>query len=152
MRLIPPQAVDLIREFEGLSLTSYKDSGGIWTIGYGRTNGVREGMVINEETAISYLMEDMRESAQAVEKYVKTAINDNQFAALISFVYNVGVGNFKTSTLLRVLNNGWYEQVPKQLMRWCKVKDEIVGGLHRRRAAEVELFNKRDEGFGSAPV
>jgi lysozyme len=73
---------------------------------------------------------------------VTVPLSDNQFSALVCFAFNVGVGNFESSTLLRLLNRGWYEQVPAQLMRWNRANGEVFGGLSRRRAAEARLWNK----------
>ena len=95
-----PKGIALIKEFEGLRLKAYKCPGGVWTIGYGHTAGVKPGMVISERQAEEYLKADII----AFEKYLNSlglAINQNQFDALISFIYNVGTGNFSSSTLLR---------------------------------------------------
>ncbi len=69
-------------------------------------------------------------------------LNDNQFAALVCFAFNVGAENLANSTLRRLLQRGWYEQVPAQLMRWNKARGEALGGLTRRRAAEAQLWNR----------
>ena len=79
---------------------------------------------------------------RAVQRLVTVSLNDNQFSALVSFTYNVGISNFERSTLLTLLNRGWYEQVPAQLMRWDRAANgEALGGLARRRAAEARLWN-----------
>lgn len=134
--------IDLIKEFEGLHLTPYLCPGKIWTIGYGHTRTVRSGAQITPEQADYLLDEDLRLFERAVSRLVSVPLSDNQFAALVSFSFNVGVGNFESSTLLKLLNRGWYEQVPAQLMRWNRANGEVFGGLARRRAAEARLWNR----------
>lgn len=131
----------LIKTYEGLHLTPYLCPGKIWTIGYGHTRTVRSGLVITPEQANQLLEEDLRLVERAVQRLVQVPLNDNQFAALVSFAFNVGIGNFERSTLLRLLNRGWYEQVPAQLMRWNRAQGEVLGGLSRRRAAEGRLWD-----------
>ena len=134
--------IDLIKDYEGLHLTPYLCPGKIWSIGYGHTRTVRAGMVITADQADQLLDDDLRLSERAVQRLVTVPLSDNQFSALVSFVYNVGIGNFERSSLLKLLNRGWYEQVPAQLMRWDRVKGESLGGLNRRRAAEARLWNQ----------
>jgi len=133
--------IALIKEYEGLHLTPYLCPGKIWSIGYGHTRTVHAGMVITPEQADVFLQEDLRLAERAVQRLVTVPLTDNQFAALASFVFNVGIGNFERSSLLRLLNRGWYEQVPAQLMRWNRVSGEALGGLNRRRAAEARLWD-----------
>jgi lysozyme len=143
MRAISPEAILLIKEFESFRPIAYKDLGGVWTIGYGSTDNVKDGDTITEEQATQRMLDKIEKEAQVIDSLVKVKLNDNQFAALICFVYNVGLGNFSNSTLLKKLNKGWYEQVGPELLKWCHVNGEEVGGLKRRRAAEAALFNKR---------
>jgi len=145
MRRVNAAGVALVKEHEGLRLKPYLCPGKIWTIGYGHTRTVRPGMTITSDQADILLDEDLRLAGKAVGRLVKVPLTNNQFAALASFVFNVGVANFERSTLLRLLNRGWYEQVPAQLMRWNKVSGETLGGLARRRAAEARLWNKSNE-------
>lgn len=135
------EGLRLLKQFEGCKLTSYKDVGGVWTIGYGHTKTARPDMTITQEQADSLLKEEVAVFADAVEKAVKVPLTDNQFAALVVFTYNVGQGAFRQSTLLRKLNEGDYSAVPPQLMRWNKVQGKEVRGLTNRRAAEVKLWN-----------
>jgi len=135
----------LIKEFEGLHLRPYQCPGKVWTIGYGHTRTVTPGIVITLEQAEQFLKEDVDLAARAVLRSVDVPLGDNQFAALCCFVFNVGAANFERSTLLTLLNRGWYEQVPAQLTRWNKVRGEELGGLARRRAAEGRLWNRCDE-------
>jgi len=137
----------LIKRWEGLRLKAYKDVGGILTIGYGHTSAagkpaVYEGMVITEEEADQILWNDLQIFEQAVNKNVRVPLNPNQFSALVSFVYNVGEGAFRKSTLLKKLNNGEYDAVPAELAKWNKVGKKTVPGLVNRRAAEAGLWAK----------
>lgn len=138
--------LDLIKDFEGLHLTSYLCPAKIWTIGYGSTFAVMPGMRITKEQAEDRLRKDLECSERAVDRLVTVPLNSNQFSALVSFTFNVGSGNLEKSTLLKLLNRGWYEQVPAQLLRWNKAGGEVMGGLSRRRAAEAKLWNKTMEG------
>lgn len=135
--------INLIKEFEGCRLKAYKDPVGIPTIGYGRIKGVKMGDVITQEQADNYLVEEIAaEYAPGVERLVKVAINDNQFAALVSFAYNVGVGALGKSTLLRKLNTGDYAGAANQFLVWNKAGGKALAGLTRRRGAERDLFLK----------
>lgn len=143
-RPVNQAGVDLIKAHEGLRLEAYVCPGRVLTIGYGHTRGVTFGMRITQDMAEIWLAEDLRRVAGEVEALLKVPVSDNQFAALVSFAFNVGVENFSGSTLLRLLNRGWYEQVPAQLLRWVYAKGEALGGLARRRAAEARLWNTAD--------
>ena len=142
MRPVNDAGLTLIRAFEGLHLTPYLCPAKIWTIGYGHTRTVRAGMKISADDAENFLRDDTRLMARAVQRLVTVPLNDNQFAALVSFTFNVGISNFENSTLLKLLNRGWYEQVPAQLMRWNRANGEALGGLSRRRMAEGQLWNR----------
>lgn len=137
--------ISLIKEFEGLYLIPYLCPAKIWTIGYGHTRTVHVGMVLTKEQAEALLRDDLRLSESAIMRLVNVPLDDNQFAALASFSFNVGIANFERSTLLRLLNRGWYDQVPAQLQRWNRIGGEVMGGLSRRRAAEATLWNTRED-------
>ncbi len=141
-RCVNQDGKNLIKEFEELHITPYLCPGKIWTIGYGHTRTVYEGQRITAPIAERLLDEDLRLFERAVARLVTVPLSENQFSALVCFAYNVGVGNFESSTLLKLLNRGWYEQVPVQLMRWNRANGEVFGGLARRRAAESRLWNK----------
>lgn len=143
MRMINKSGLELIKEFEGLQLRAYQCSAKRWTIGYGHTKGVYKGQEITLEQAEAFLLDDIQDAQSAVYGLVKVPLNDNEYAALVCFTFNVGVGHFRNSTLLNLLNKGWYDQIPAQLMRWNKANGEVLGGLSRRRAAEVKLWNTR---------
>lgn len=138
------KAAAIVREFEGLRLKAYYCPAGKLTIGYGHTLGVKEGDTCTKEQAEEWLLEDLQKAADAVRKYVVVTLVENQINALASFIFNVGAGNFRESTLLKNLNRGWYDTIGQELMRWVYAKGEILGGLSRRRAAEAALFNKGD--------
>lgn len=135
-----PKGIALIKEFEGLRLKAYKCPGGVWTIGYGHTAGVKPGMVISEAQAEEYLMADLI----AFEKHLNglgLALNQNQFDALVSFIYNVGTGNFSSSTLLRkVKANPLDNSIIDEFLRWVYSKGRVLPGLQRRRLAEMKLY------------
>jgi len=136
-----------IKKWEGLRTTAYQDSGGTWTIGYGHTSRaggmvVRKGMVISPSRAEEILAQDLRHFEAAVERNVEVALTDNQFAALVSFCYNIGEAAFKRSGLLKKLNKGDYDLVPSELAKWVHVKGKRVEGLVNRRAAEAGLWVK----------
>ncbi|MDE1901656.1 MAG: lysozyme [Alphaproteobacteria bacterium] len=141
-RRINDDGIDLIKSFEGLHLTPYLCPGKIWTIGYGHTRTVRAGMRITPAEAEQLLDEDLRLFERAVTRLAAVPLSDNQFSALVCFTFNVGIANLESSTLLKLLNRGWYEQVPAQLMRWNRANGEVFGGLARRRAAEARLWNR----------
>lgn len=145
MREINAAGLALTKQFEGFKDTAYQDQGGVWTIGYGHTHGVQGGMTCTPEQAEGWLKDDLSLASEYVEKLVKVALTDNQFAALADFAFNVGVGNFASSTLLRLLSFGRYSEVPDQLRRWNKCAGQVNEGLIRRREAEVALWNTADE-------
>ncbi len=133
--------INLIKQFEGLRLSAYRCSAGVWTIGYGSTSGVRPGMKITQAEAEQRLRADLSRFEQKLNKLVKVRLNQNEFDALVSFVFNIGITAFSNSTLLRLLNQGQARvDVADQLLRWDKVNGQPVVGLTRRRAAERRLF------------
>jgi lysozyme len=134
--------LDLIKEFEGLRLKAYPDIGGVPTIGYGTTGpDIKLGMEITKAEAEDLLRQDVAAFEGGVSDLVKVAINQNEFDALVSFSYNVGLGALKSSTLLRLLNNGADRSVvAAEFVRWNKVDGKPIEGLTRRRKAEQALF------------
>ena len=139
-----PKGIALIKEFEGLRLKAYQCPGGVWTIGYGHTAGVKSGMVITEAQAEEYLKADLI----AYERYLNglgLALNQNQFDALVSFIYNVGTGNFSSSTLLRKIRvNPQDNSIMDEFLRWVYSKGRVLPGLQRRRLAEMKLYFSND--------
>ena len=139
-----PKGIALIKEFEGLRLKAYQCPGGVWTIGYGHTAGVKPGIVITKAQAEEYLKADLI----AFERYLNglgLALNQNQFDALISFIYNVGTGNFSSSTLLRKVRvNPQENSIMDEFLRWVYSKGRVLPGLQRRRLAEMKLYFSND--------
>ncbi|ECD3895791.1 lysozyme [Salmonella enterica subsp. enterica serovar Gloucester] len=129
-----------IRAREGVKLVAYQDGGGVWTIGYGHTRGVKQGQVINHEQADEFLNNDLRQVESCISERVTVALNQNQFDALVSFVFNVGRQAFSDSTLLKKLNEGNYRAAADQFTRWVYDNDQFVQGLYNRRVAERDLF------------
>ena len=146
---ISNKGIELIKQFEGCRLKAYQDSVGVWTIGYGHTEGVSEGMEISEHQAEIMLSSDLVKYAKYIDEYVTTALNQNQFDALTSWVYNLGPGNLRSSTMLKVLNEGSYNDVPYQIKRWNKAGGKVLKGLVRRREAEAKLFATEDDWIGT---
>lgn len=137
---LSPAGLRLIKEFEGLSLKAYVCPAGVLTIGYGTTRGVKPGQVISEAEAEAMLREDVRQFERGVSEAVKVPLAQHEFDALVSFAYNVGLGAFRTSTLLRLLNKGDKAGAAAQFGRWNKAKGKVLAGLTRRRAAERAMF------------
>ena len=134
------EGISLIQKFEGCELEAYQCSAGVWTIGYGHTKDVIKGMTITKEEAEQMLVDELHEYENYINEYVTVALSQNQFDALVSWVYNLGPANLKVSTMLKVLNKGQYEEVPAQMKRWNKAGGKVLEGLIRRREAEACLF------------
>lgn len=134
------KGIELIKEFEGCKLKAYQDSVGVWTIGYGHTKGVKKGDVITQEQADEFLIDDLEDAENAVNRLVKVALNQDQYDALVSFTFNLGAGNFQSSTLLKLLNQGKYSEASEQFTRWVFAGGKKLNGLVRRREAEQKLF------------
>ncbi|MGD1824861.1 Phage-related lysozyme (muramidase), GH24 family [Chromobacterium violaceum] len=133
--------ISLIKQFEGVRLAAYQDMVGVWTIGYGHTGpDVKAGMTITQQQADQLLAADLEKFETGVRKAVIVPLNANQFSALVSFSYNLGLGNLRSSTLLRLLNKGDYEGAAAQFPRWNRAGGQAVPGLTRRRKAEQALF------------
>jgi|TARA_R110002050_G_scaffold124796_1_gene244127 lysozyme len=132
--------IDLIKHFEGCELKAYICPANVWTIGYGHTKGVLDGDVITETQAHEMLVEELIEYENYINNAVTVSLNQNQFDAMVSWVYNLGSGNLNSSTLLKVLNSGDYAGVPEQIMRWNKAGGKVLAGLTKRRQAEANLF------------
>ena len=134
----------LIQEFEGFRAKAYLCPAGVWTVGYGTTringNKVTEGTQLTTEEAEIFLEQDLKQFEDCVNKNVLVELTQNQFDALVAFVYNVGIGNFQKSTLLKNLNSGDYESAAKEFLRWDKANGKKLSGLTRRRKAEQKLF------------
>lgn len=135
------RGLSLIRQFEGLRLAAYQDMVGVWTIGYGHTGpDVTPGLAITQQRAEQLLINDLVQFECGVNDLVTVQINQNQFDALVSFAYNLGVGALQKSTLLRLLNAGSYKPAADEFPRWNRAGGNVVAGLTRRRYAERQLF------------
>ncbi|APG16281.1 lysozyme [Kosakonia radicincitans] len=132
----------LIKSFEGLSLEKYRDAVGKWTIGYGHLILPNENFpqALSKVEAEDLLRADLGMTERGVHRLVTVDLNQNQFDALVAFAFNVGLGNLQNSTLLRLLNQGQYQEAADQLPRWNKAGGKILAGLTRRRDAERALF------------
>ncbi len=135
------KGTELLKHFEGCELSAYQDSVGVWTIGYGHTKGVFPGMTITQGQAEQMLLTELEEYEGYIKNMVAVPLTQNQFDALVVWVYNLGPTNFKNSTLLKELNSGNYTAAGNEILRWNKAGGEVLTGLVRRREAEAQLFN-----------
>lgn len=132
--------IELVKQFEGLKLKAYRDSVGIPTIGYGHTHAVKDGDVITVQQADAFLREDLQVAELTVNTNVKVKMSQGQFDSLVSFVFNLGAGNFVKSTLLKKLNAGDYTGAAAEFGKWVNAGGVPLQGLIKRRAAEREMF------------
>lgn len=143
--MISQRGLDFLKDCEGFRAKAYLDTGGIWTIGFGttRVNGIPIGVgqVCTEKIAEVWLNADCAEAQTAVNQLVHHPLTQNQFDALVSFVYNVGIGAFVSSTMLRKLNLGEMNIGP-QFDRWVFDNGRVIPGLVSRRARERSLFEQ----------
>jgi|TARA_R110002110_G_scaffold42549_5_gene133380 lysozyme len=132
--------IELLKHFEGLRLEAYQDSVGVWTIGYGHTKGVTQGLEITAPEAEKMLIDELPEYQGYVNNYCKIVLQQHENDALVCWTYNLGPTNLNSSTMLKVLNEGKSDEVPFQMKRWDKAGGEVLLGLSRRRNAEALLF------------
>lgn len=137
--------LELLKQLEGFRAKPYADSGGKMTVGYGHLIVPGDGVggnddVITTSKATELLSNDVSRTVGGVNNGVTSTITQNQFDALVIFAYNVGIGAFSKSTLLRMLNAGDVAGAAEQFLRWDKVNGVSVSGLHNRRVAEQKLF------------
>lgn len=133
---------DLLKKFEGCKLKAYKCPAGIWTIGYGSTRGVKEGDVITQEEADALILEEAQEyldEALRLSPRLRSATPGQQ-AAIASFVYNCGAGNYKKSTLKRNVDAGDFNEAKHSIKMWNKANGKVLKGLVTRRQAEADLL------------
>ncbi len=132
--------ISLVKQFESLRCEAYRCPAGIWTIGYGHTAGVRRGDRIDTRKAEQLLAEDLRQFEEVVNRECPN-VNQNQFDALVSFVFNIGTGNFLKSTLLKCVKaNPQNMNIRYEFSRWNKANGTVLAGLVRRRKAEADLY------------
>jgi len=144
------KGIELIKKYEGLRLDAYRCPAGKLTIGYGHTgDDVKPGMTINKEMAELLLKQDLTVFEKAINELVKIKLTQNQFDALLSLVYNIGIGNFKKSTLLKLLNENKILEAGEEFMKWTKARQpgglKELPGLVKRRAEEKTLFLTKEE-------
>lgn len=152
---ITAEGLRLIKEFEGFSPTPYRCPAGSWTIGFGHASGVNEhSSPITAAEAEELLRRDLAVVEGQMQRYVRVPLNNNQWGALASFAFNVGMGkagyksgwvwlrNGKNSTLLSLLNDGQYAAAAQQFGKWTYARGKTLPGLVRRREAERQLFMK----------
>jgi lysozyme len=137
--------VDFVKRFEGKRLVAYQDIVGKWTVGYGHLirlpqEAYFKDVPITEEVATLLLVDDLRTAEACVNKHVTVKLDQEQFDALVSFVYNLGCGAFERSTLLAILNTGDKCRAAEQFVRWNKAGGQPIKGLTTRREAEKRLF------------
>jgi lysozyme len=147
---ISPRGIDLIVSFEGKHkllpdgrYKAYLDTlakPSVWTLYCGLTRGIREGMICTADEGDKLFAKELTIYEDAIDRLITVPLNQNMFDALVSFTYNCGVGALEKSTLRKLLNQGKYEQVPAQLMKWVNAGGKRYQGLVRRRAAEGALF------------
>ena len=136
-----------IKSFEGKRLVAYDDGTGVWTIGcgtikYPNGNAVKKGDVCTDAQVDQYFSNDLVKFENSVNSLVKVPLTQNQFDALVSFSYNVGVANLAASTLLKKLNAKDYKGAAAEFPKWNKAGGKVMNGLTKRRNAEMELFLK----------
>lgn len=132
--------IEKVKEFEGLRLTSYKDSAGVWTIGYGHTRGVKSGQTITEKQADSLLRGDLL-TAENYVNGMKLNLTQGQFDALVDFCYNLGAGNLAGSTLLaKIRAKAPAEEIQAQFRRWVYSGKKKLAGLVKRREWEAQRW------------
>lgn len=144
------EGISLIKKYEGCKLTAYKCPAGVWTIGYGNTfyedgSTVKPGDKITQERA-DQLFRNILEKKflEPIRKLIVSDINDNMFSAIVSFTYNVGIGNLKSSTLLKKVNANPNDQtISLEFKKWVKSAGKVLPGLVRRRESESDLYFKK---------
>lgn len=134
------RGIELIKKHETLKLEAYKCPAGILTIGYGHTRSVVKGLVITESLALELLKQDLANAEYAVNRE-RLKLNQNQFDALVSFVFNLGIGNFQKSTLLRKIKlNPDDVSIKDEFARWVYANGVVLPGLVKRRKEESNLY------------
>ncbi len=139
--------IDLIKKHEGLRLEAYLPTpNDKWTIGYGHTKTARQGQKITKEVAEELLRQDIAWVEAAIRKHIKVPLNQNQYDAVASLVYNIGEGNFASSSVCRFINERRYQEAADAFLMWNKQRSKKTGkleplkGLTRRREEERSLF------------
>jgi lysozyme len=137
------RGIDLIKQFEGYSSKAYPDpatGGAPWTIGYGTTKGVKPGMIITAGQAEKMLRDDVAKFESGVSSLITAPTTQGQFDAMVSLAYNIGLGNFGKSTLLKKHNARCYTCAADQFRVWNRANGKVMNGLTKRRAAERQVY------------
>lgn len=153
---ISHEAKDLIKRYEGLRLKAYKCAAGVWTIGYGHTSAagspvVTPSLSITKEQADEIFEKDITTFANGVASLIKVDLNPHQFGACVSLAYNIGLGAFSKSSVLRFINKKQYDNAADAFLLWNKAGGKVLKGLTRRRSEESELFSTREDGEDRIP-
>jgi lysozyme len=146
---VPPQAVEIIKQHEGLRLEVYQDSAGHYTIGYGHKNATPPPCdsctrPVTPEVAEGLLKNDLEFIAHEIQQFITTDLNDNQMSAVISFAFNLGAHAFAGSTLLKEINAGNFDNAADEFLKWDHAGGRVLPGLLARRTDERNLFLKGD--------
>lgn len=136
----PAIAAGFVSGWEGERLTAYQCSAGVWTIGNGHTKGVKQGDTCTEEQAREWLLEDLADTQIRLARYINVPVTQNEFIALVSLAFNVGVGALIRSKLLQKLNSGDREGAAEEFLDFDLANGKRLAGLTRRRKAEHDLF------------
>ena len=140
------KGIDIIKKYEGCKLSAYRCPSGVLTIGYGHTDNVRAGQHITQQEADDMLLQDILQREKQIDEVLTADLNENQYDAVISFVFNVGIGNFARSTLLKKINaNPDDRSIRFEWLEWCRSGKRILEGLVRRREEEITLYFSKDE-------
>lgn len=135
----------LVKRSEGDVLKAYPDpatGGAPWTIGYGHTGPeVHPGMVVTQQEAEAILEQDLFKVGRQVAKVIKVELTQDEFDALVCFVFNIGIGNFMKSTMLKLINEGRFDAAADEFDKWTKAAGHVMPGLVTRRHDEKDLFN-----------
>jgi len=139
---INSEGLALLKKFEGCKLKAYKDGGGVLTIGYGHTKAVKSSDTLTQAEADKLLSQDLKWAEDAIKNLVAAPLNDNQFSALVSLVFNIGETAFTKSTIRKLLNAELYHESARQFLKFVYDNRVFVQGLYNRRVAEKALFEK----------
>lgn len=138
---------ELIKRFEKCRLKAYRDAAGVPTIGWGQTgHNIVDGLVWSQEQADAAFDKHLHEEVEIpLDRLIRYDLSSNQFSALCCFVYNIGVGNFAKSAVLRDINAGDFDDVPVHIMVWCHANGQVLEGLRTRREEEIKLWEMPDD-------
>lgn len=142
LMLYPPElASEFVAEQEGFEAQAYKCPAGVWTIGFGHTGNVHEGEIVTRREAYDLLDKDLMQTQEELATLVHVDVTENQFIALMSFVYNFGLTKCRRYTLFKKINDGDVEGIKEWWPKYCNPENpKIRDGLKRRRIRELELF------------